>query len=95
MDTHCVFVDVSELAPPEPLKVAMQAAQSLAAGQYLQIHHWREPLLLYERLMRINFAYDTRLGENDYCEVFVWRQDDAAATEAANSAANQLPSWRD
>jgi hypothetical protein len=95
MDSHCVLVDVSELAPPEPLVIAMDAAVRLAPGQYLQIHHWREPLLLYERLARQSFGYDTRLGQDDSCEVFVWRLDDPSARQAAITAANQLPPWRD
>ena len=95
MDAECVLVDVSELAPPEPLAVAMEAAERLEPGQYLRIHHWREPLLLYERLVRRKFGYDTRLGPDDSCEVFVWRLDDASANQSANTAASQLPLWRD
>lgn len=95
MGAECVLVDVSELAPPEPLAVAMNAAERLAPGQCLRIHHWREPLLLYERLTRRNFGYDTRLGPDDSCEVFVWRLDDASANQAANAAASQLPPWRE
>jgi len=95
MDAECVRIDVSELEPPEPLAVAMGAAERLAPGQYLQIHHWREPLLLYERLARRNFGHDTRRGQDDYCEVFVWRLDDPAAKEGAKIAASPLPAWRE
>jgi len=95
MDAERVLVDVSELAPPEPLAVAMDAAERLAPGQYLQIHHWREPLLLYEKLARRDFGYDTRLGQDDCCEVFVWRLDDPSAKESANNAASPLPPWRE
>jgi hypothetical protein len=95
MDAECVLVDVSDLAPPEPLAVAMEAAVQLAPGQYLQIHHWREPLLLYERLARKSFGHDTRLGQDDFCEVFVWRLDDPSATQSANAAASQLPPWQE
>jgi hypothetical protein len=95
MDAECVLVDVSDLAPPEPLAVAMEAAAQLTPGQYLQIHHWREPLLLYERLARKSFGYDTRLGRDDFCEVFVWRLDDPSATRSAHTAASLLPPWQE
>jgi hypothetical protein len=95
MDAECVVVDVSDLAPPEPLAIAMDAAEQLAPGQYLQIHHWREPLLLYERLARKSFGFDTRLGQDESCEVFVWRLDDSSACQSATAAASKLPAWRE
>ncbi|MDK1024166.1 MAG: DUF2249 domain-containing protein [Gammaproteobacteria bacterium] len=95
METDCVFIDVSDLPPPEPLAVAMAATERLRPGQYLHMHHWREPLLLYKRLIQKNFGYDTRSGQDDACEIFVWRLDDPAAQQAANVAAGQLPPWRE
>lgn len=94
MDIRRVFVDVSDLPPPEPLAVAMESAEALSPGQYLQLHHWREPLLLYDRLVRNNFDFDTRIGEDDFFEVFIWRLDDTAAQEAAKLAAGQLTPLR-
>lgn len=93
MDDRRVFVDVSELPAPEPLAVSTRAAQGLAPGQFLQIHHWREPLLLYERLVRNNFGYDTRANGEDF-EVFVWRMGDSAAEQAARAAAGNYPAVR-
>jgi uncharacterized protein (DUF2249 family) len=95
MDSACVFIDVTDLPPPEPLAIAMEAALQLKAGQYLQIHHWREPVLLYERLSRNNFEFDTRLGPQDSCEIFIWQQDDSAASESAQRAASSLLPWRE
>lgn len=95
METNCVFIDVSDLPPPEPLAVAMEAAEWLKPGQYLHIHHWREPLLLYDRLRQKNFGYDTRSGEKDSCEIFIWRLDDPSAQQSANVTAGQLPPWQE
>lgn len=94
MDSRRVFVDISDLPPPEPLAVAMASAEALPPGQYLQLHHWREPLLLYDRLTRNNFCFDTRIGEDDSFEVFIWRLDDPDAREAAKLAASQLTPLR-
>ena len=90
---QCVFIDVSELPPPEPLAKSMQAVKELKPGQYLHIHHWREPLLLYERLEKLNFTHTAKLGDGEFCEIFVWRKDDAIAVAAAERVANQLPLW--
>ncbi|MBD3648779.1 MAG: DUF2249 domain-containing protein [Pseudomonadales bacterium] len=88
-----VFVDVSEMPAPEPLAVSTSTAMSLSPGQFLQIHHWREPLLLYERLARNDFGFDVRANGDDF-EVFVWRLDDTAAEEAAKAAAAHYPAVR-
>jgi hypothetical protein len=90
-----VYVDVSDLAPPEPLALALEAAEGLMTGQFLHIHHWREPLLLYERLDGRGFSYDVRLGEDDACEIFIWRSSDQASADAAGLYASKLPMWPD
>lgn len=93
MDSGRVFVDVSELPPPEPLAVVMEAAEGLGNGQFVHMHHRREPLLLYERLARGRFGFDTRVNEDDF-EVFIWRLDDEVAETAARRAAGEYPPLR-
>lgn len=88
------FLDVSDLEPPEPLVKAMAAAERLEVGGYLHMRHRREPCLLYGNLEKRGFAHDTRQGSQGECEVFIWRQDDVAAQEAAQEEAAHLPSWQ-
>lgn len=94
MDTSCVFVDVSEVPPPEPLAIAMEAAEQLLPGQYLHIHHWREPLLLYQRLLKKQFNYETCQGDAESCEIFVWRVGDQIAERLLKQVTVELKAWR-
>ena len=78
-----VYLDVSELEPPEPMVMVMAALAALEAGQYIHMHHWREPVLLYQRLRALNCAWQTLRSSPDQWEIFVWRLDDQAAAAAA------------
>ena len=84
-DTH-VYLDVSDLEPPEPMKVVLAALTSLKTGQYIHMHHWREPLLLYQRLRAVGCSWQTITARNDQWEIFIWRLDDeVAASQAARA----------
>lgn len=77
------------------MAAALQAIEKLEPGCYVQMHHWREPLLLYAKLLQRGFAYDVRLGSQHSCEVFIWSVKDESAAEAAALAAGKLPEWRE
>jgi hypothetical protein len=66
-------VDVRELEPPLPLVRALAAVQSLAADEYLVLHHRREPVPLYELLSAMGFAHQTRSAAADRFEIMIWR----------------------
>ena len=75
-----VLLDVSELEPPEPLTLTLEAADELQAGQYLRMLHRREPCMLFGNLDDKHFKYYQRKGSTTAVEVFIWAEDD---TEAA------------
>jgi hypothetical protein len=77
------------------MAVVLEAAQKLEPGRYIHMHHWREPLLLYERLLRIGFSCDARLGADQSCEIFIWKTDDVLGAELAARAADKLLKWDD
>jgi len=77
------------------MAAALQALGELEIGGFIQLHHWREPLLLYERLHRLGFTYDTRLGNENSCEIFIWNLEDELAASRAGRAATVLPEWQD
>ena len=77
------------------MAAALRAIGALKPGFYIQMHHWREPRLLYEKLVPMGCSYDTRLGSDGNCEIFIWKDMDQDSAEAAARAAEKLPKWSD
>ena len=88
---HEVVLDVSELEPPEPLVLTLEAAEQLLPGQYLRMLHRRDPCMLFVNLDDYHFKYYQRKGTSSAVEVFIWSENDtdaAAAVEAIINIAN-------
>ena len=81
-----LLLDVSELEPPEPLELTLEAAEQLKPGQYLRMLHRRTPCILYGNLDDNNFKYFQRKGSTTAVEVFIWREDDDKAAKAVELA---------
>lgn len=79
-----IILDVSELEPPEPLVLTMEAANQLQAGEYVRMLHRRDPCLLYAQLEENNYQYRQRKGVSTAVELFIWRKDDNEAEVAIN-----------
>jgi len=89
-----VVLDVSELEPPEPLVLTLEAAEQLKPGQYLRMLHRREPCMLYGNLDDNHFKYYQRQGTTSAVEVFIWPENDeeaAAAVQAIIGTSNTNP----
>jgi len=80
-----VLLDVSDLEPPEPLVLTLEAAEQLQAGQYVRMLHRREPCMLYGNLDDNGFKYFQREGFTSAVEVFIWRKDDTVAASAVEA----------
>ncbi len=83
-----VLLDVSDLEPPEPLVLTLEAANELKPGQYLRMLHRRDPCMLFQNLDEIEFDHLQREGSTTAVEVFIWRKNDAAATTAIAAITN-------
>ena len=81
-----LLLDVSDLEPPEPLVLTLDAAEALAPGCYLRMLHRRDPCLLPDNLRRRGFDFVIREGSRTAVEVFIWRASDEAARRAAEAA---------
>lgn len=81
-----LLLDVSDLEPPEPLELTLEAAEQLKPGQYLRMLHRRTPCILYGNLDDNNFKYFQRKGSTTAVEVFIWRENDAEAASAVQLA---------
>ena len=86
---------MSELEAPEPLLHAVEALESLPAGDYLRLRHRMKPCHLYAVLEKSGLSWDTRQGEVVECELFIWRAGDRVAEAGARLVADTLPRWVD
>ena len=80
------LLDVSELEPPEPLELTLEAAEQLKPGQYLRMLHRRTPCILFGNLKDNHFKYLQIKGSTTAVEVFIWRENDAEAEAAVQLA---------
>ncbi|WDE01105.1 DUF2249 domain-containing protein [Thalassomonas actiniarum] len=60
-----IYLDVSELAPPDPMSKILMALAELQAGQYLRVAHSREPVPLYEKLQPAGWGYSCQVNSPD------------------------------
>ena len=81
-----ILLDVSDLEPPEPLELTLDAAENLKSGQYLRMLHRRDPCLLYGNLDNNHFKYLQREGSTSAVELFIWREGDTEAADAVQLA---------
>lgn len=64
-------LDVSTLEPPEPFERILDALIDLKHGDWLRVHHRREPFPLYDVLRRGGYCWRTeRLG--DSVDILIW-----------------------
>ncbi len=74
MDEH--FIDASDLAPPEPLQVALQAATALRPGERVRVRLPRQPYPLFGLLAERGFIYESvavARGEDCVYDVVITR----------------------
>jgi len=71
-----VSVDVSELAPPEPMTVILTALASLNKGECLLVAHRRQPFPLYEKLLQAGWAYHCQTHDDENISLYIYRQID-------------------
>lgn len=81
------LLDVSGLAPPEPLVAVLDVVFTLNPGEYLRVRHHREPFPLYAILDEHGFDHRTQHGGAVPFEIFIWRRGDEAARAALPTGA--------
>jgi len=70
------IVDVSELVPPEPMTVIINALARLKQGDCLLVTHRQQPFPLYEKLLQAGWAYHCQIHDNKNISLFIYRQID-------------------
>lgn len=81
-------LDVRGLPCPEPADQILEAVNVLADGQYLEVLHHQEPMLLFQLLEKRGFAFvvhkESSSSDGGPCvKMLIWREQDKAARDAA------------
>ena len=71
-------VDVSQLEPPEPMEVILDALADLPAGDWLRVKHRRDPVPLYRILRDMGYRWDTQHPAPGRFEILIWPEDQPA-----------------
>jgi len=69
-----IKIDVSALAPPEPMMVVLTHLAKLATQECLLIKHRRQPFPLYEKLNHAGFSYHCDVHTQDEVTVYIFHQ---------------------
>ena len=69
-----ITVDVSTLAPPEPMTVILTHLAKLTQHECLLVTHRREPFPLYEKLEEAGFSYHCKKHAQDKISLYIFYQ---------------------
>jgi len=69
-----IKVDVSHLAPPEPMTVILENLAKLAHYECLMIKHSRQPFPLYEKLNTAGFSYHCEVHAQNDIDLYIFHQ---------------------
>jgi len=69
-----ISVDVSALAPPEPMTVILTKLAKLTEQECLLVKHRRQPFPLYEKLKNAGFSYHCIVHAQDNISLYVFHQ---------------------
>lgn len=69
-----IKIDVSALAPPEPMTVILTHLAKLTVQECLLIKHRRQPFPLYEQLKQAGFSYHCIVHKQDDISLYIFHQ---------------------
>lgn len=67
-------VNVSALAPPEPMTVILMHLATLTQQECLLVKHRRQPFPLYEKLKEAGFSYHCVVHAQDNISLYIFHQ---------------------
>ncbi|WP_207063066.1 DUF2249 domain-containing protein [Motiliproteus sp. SC1-56] len=93
MPTLLAPLDVSDLAPPEPLERILVTLRNLGPDEVLKVHHRREPRPLFPLLLENGFHYLCRQQGEAAFRIYIWHADsgDLTAFCLADLRAEAIP----
>lgn len=69
-----ITVDVSAMAPPEPMTVILTHLAKLTTHECLLVKHRRQPFPLYEKLEQAGFSYHCQVHAQDDISLYIFHQ---------------------
>lgn len=69
-------VNVSALAPPEPMQAILSSLAKLPNGTVLKVMHRREPFPLYERLLAHGWLYHSKMVSDESYIIYIAKEQD-------------------
>ena len=69
-----ITVDVSALAPPEPMTVILTHLSTLTQQECLLVKHRRQPFPLYEKLEQAGFSYHCVIHDQDDISLYIYHR---------------------
>lgn len=69
------YIDVSDLEPPEPMEVILDAVADLPAGDHLRVRHRRNPTPLFRMLREMRYGWHMRNPAPGHFEILIWPED--------------------
>jgi uncharacterized protein (DUF2249 family) len=80
MKMNALTLDVSLLAPPEPMKQVLSALASLPSNHYVKMIHRREPFPLYQTLSENGWRFFTKqLNDEPRFAIYICREQEYQA----------------
>ncbi len=76
-----IFLDVSELEPPEPMTKILLALSLLSPLECLLVNHRREPFPLYSKLNTNGWQYFCRHITPEQFHIFIYRAEQESLFE--------------
>lgn len=68
-------IDVSGLEPPEPMERILDALADLPEGDWLLVHHRRDPRPLYPLLRNMGYRWATHPHSPTDVDILIWPAD--------------------
>ena len=75
------MLDLTDLAPPEPLQRVLDAVDELRSGERLRVRLRHEPFPLYSLLRPMGYEWSGELLEDGF-ELLIWSSDDDREEDA-------------
>lgn len=69
-----ITIDVSALAPPEPMTVILTHLAKLNQSECLLVKHRRQPFPLYEKLREAGFSYHCIEHAQDNISLYIFHE---------------------
>ncbi|PCH96508.1 MAG: hypothetical protein COB83_05550 [Gammaproteobacteria bacterium] len=69
-----ITVDVSAMAPPEPMTVILTHLAKLNVQECLLVKHRRQPFPLYEKLNNAGFSYHCEMHTQNDLSLYIFHQ---------------------